>query len=86
MKKIDAQTAKVLEDIIQDNDELFEFNGRQYKIVALDNKDDTETTVAEDVEKYPELKQKLRQAKKDIEEENYFTSDEMKEKIRNGQV
>ncbi|HLS10509.1 hypothetical protein [Lentibacillus sp.] len=86
MRKIDAQTARILEDIIQDNDQSFEFNGRQYKIIALDNNADTETTVAEDVEKYPDLKQKLLQAKKDIENENYFTTDEMREMIRKGQI
>jgi hypothetical protein len=86
MKKVDAKAAKVLEDIFQDKDQSFELNGRKYKIVAIDNKDDVETTVAEDVERDPELKRKLLQAKKDIEEGNYFTSEEMREMIRSGQV
>lgn len=86
MKKVDGQAAKVIEDIIQDKDQSFEFNGRLYKIVAIDNRNDIETTVAEDVEKDPELKQKLLQAKKDIEEGNYFTSEEMREMIRSGQI
>ncbi|MBM7571330.1 hypothetical protein [Aquibacillus albus] len=86
MKKVDAQAAKVLEDIFKDKDQSFELNGRKYKIVAIDNKDDSETTVAEDVERDPELKQKLLQAKKDIEERNYYTSEEMREMIRSGQV
>ncbi|SFD61386.1 hypothetical protein SAMN05216238_102420 [Lentibacillus persicus] len=86
MKKVDGQAAKVLEDIIQDKDQSFEFNGRQYKIVAIDNKGDLETTVKEDVEKDPELKQKLLQSKKDIEEGNYFTSEEMRDMIRSGQI
>ncbi|GAB3056144.1 hypothetical protein [Virgibacillus ainsalahensis] len=86
MKKVDGEAARVLEDIIQDKDQSFEFNGRQYKIVAIDNKDDSETTVAEDVKKNPELKQKLLQAKKDIEEGNYYTSEEMREMIRSGQI
>lgn len=72
MKKIDGEAARVLADILQEKDPSFEFNGQQYKIVAIDNKDDDlGTTVAEDVEKNPELKQKLLQAKKDIEEGNY---------------
>lgn len=86
MKKVDAQAAKVLEDIFQDKDQSFELNGRRYKIVAIDNKDDFETTVAEDVERDPELKRKLLQAKKDIEKGNYFTSEEMRELIRSGRV
>ncbi|RKQ28344.1 hypothetical protein [Oceanobacillus halophilus] len=86
MKKVDGEAARVLEDIIQDKDQSFEFNGRQYKIVAIDNKDDFETTVVEDVEKNPELKQKLLQAKKDIEEGSYYTSEEMREMIRSGQI
>ncbi|MFD1360101.1 hypothetical protein [Lentibacillus salinarum] len=86
MKKVDGQAAKILEDIIQDKDQSFEFNGRQYKIVAIDNKSDLETTVKEDVEKDPELKQKLLQSKKDIEEGNYFSSEEMREMIRSGQI
>ncbi|MDF0728403.1 hypothetical protein PY093_17315 [Cytobacillus sp. S13-E01] len=86
MKKVDAQAAKVLEDIFQDKDQSFELNGRKYKIVAIDNKDDSETTVAEDVDRDPELKRKLLQAKKDIEEGNYYTSEEMREMIRVGQV
>lgn len=86
MKKVDAQAAKVLEDIFKEKDQSFELNGRMYKIVAIDNKDNFETTVAEDVERDPELKRKLLQAKKDIEEGNYFTSEEMREMIRSGQV
>lgn len=85
-EKVDGQAAKILEDIIQDKDQSFEFNGRQYKVVAIDNKSDLETTVKEDVEKDPELKQKLLQSKKDIEEGNYFTSEEMREMIRSGQI
>ncbi|UFT99402.1 hypothetical protein KO561_19910 [Radiobacillus kanasensis] len=81
MKKIDAQAAKVLAE-----DQSFELNGRKYKIVAIDNKHDYVTTVAEDVERDPELKRKLLQAKKDIEEGNYYTSEEMREMIRSGQA
>lgn len=44
------------------------------------------TTVAEDVEKDPELKQKLCRSKNDIEEGNYFTADEMREMIRSGKI
>ncbi|KGX89482.1 hypothetical protein [Pontibacillus marinus] len=86
MKKVDAQAAKVLEEIVQDKDQSFELNGQKYKIVAIDNKDDSETTVAEDVEKDEELKRKLLQAKKDIREGNSYTSEEMRELIRSGQV
>lgn len=86
MKKVDAQAAKVLEDIFQEKDQSFELNGRKYKIVAIDNNDEFETTVAEDVERDPELKRKLLQAKQDIEQGNYFTSEEMREMIRSGQV
>ncbi|GAB3065740.1 hypothetical protein [Virgibacillus ainsalahensis] len=86
MKKVDAQAAKVLEDIFQDKDQSFELNGRRYKIVAIDNEDDFETSVAEDVERDPELKRKLLQAKKDIKEGNYFTSEEMREMIMSSQV
>jgi len=86
LKKVDAQAAKVLEEIVQDKDQSFELNGQKYKIVAIDNKDDSETTVAEDVEKDPELKRKLLQAKKDIKEDNSYTSEEMRELIRSGQV
>ncbi len=58
MKKVDAQAAKVLEEIFRKQDRSFELNGRKYKIIAIDNKDDFETTVAEDVERGPELKRK----------------------------
>ena len=86
MKKVDAQAAKVLEEIVQDKDQSFELNGQKYKIVAIDNKDDSETTVAEDVEKDQELKRILLQAKKDIKEGNSYTSVEIRELIRSGQV
>uniref|UniRef100_UPI00388E4543 hypothetical protein n=1 Tax=Radiobacillus sp. PE A8.2 TaxID=3380349 RepID=UPI00388E4543 len=86
MKKVDAQAAKVLEDIVRDKDQSFELNGRKYKIVAIDNKEEAETAVAEDVERDPELKRKLLQAKKNIEEGKYYTSEEMREMIRSGQV
>jgi hypothetical protein len=86
MKKVDPQAAKVLEDIFQDKDQSFELNGRKYKIVAIDNNEDFETTVTEDVERDPDLKRKLLHAKKDIEEGNYYTSEEMREMIRSGQV
>lgn len=86
MKKVDAQAAKILEEIFQDEDQSFELKGRKYKIVAIDNKGEFETTVAEDVDRDPELKRKLLKAKKDIEEGNYFTSEEMREMIRSGQV
>jgi hypothetical protein len=86
MKKIDGKAAKVLEDIFRDKDRSFEWNGRQYKVIEIDNRKESETTVAEDVEKSPELKQKLLEAKKDIKEGNYYTSEEMREMIRSGQV
>lgn len=86
MKKVDAQAAKILEEIFQDEEQSFELNGRKYKIVAIDNKGEFETTVAEDVDRDPELKRKLLKAKKDIKEGNYFTSEEMREMIRSGQV
>lgn len=86
MKKVNAQAAKILEDIFQDEDQSFELKGRKYKIVAIDNVEEHETTVAEDVERDPELKRKLLKAKKDIQEGNYFTSEEMREMIRSGQV
>ncbi|MCD5324427.1 MULTISPECIES: hypothetical protein [Pontibacillus] len=85
MKKIGAEAAKVLEEIFEDKDQSFELNGQKYKIVAIDHKDN-ETTVAEDVEKDQKLKRKLLQAKKDIKEGNSYTSEEMREMIRRGQV
>lgn len=40
MKKLDEQAAKLLEDIIQNENYLFEVNGKLYKVVAISEKEE----------------------------------------------
>ena len=55
--------AEVIKEIICEGESIFEIDGKKYFLSLIE---EPETTVKEDVESDPELKQKLLQAKKDI--------------------
>lgn len=83
MKKLNGYAAKVIKEIILEGESIFEIDGKKYYLGLID---EPETTVKEDVEIDPELKQKLLQAKKDITEEKVFSTDEVLEMIEHGEL
>jgi hypothetical protein len=78
MKKLEGQIAEVMKGIIHDGDTVIEIDGKKYYLSLIE---EPETTVAEDVEADPELKQKLLQAKKDILYGKTYTTEEVIEMI-----
>ncbi|HLR75545.1 MAG TPA: hypothetical protein VK077_09740 [Virgibacillus sp.] len=56
MKKIEGQMADVMKEIIAGGDPVVEIEGKKYYLSLIEK---PETTVADDVEVDPELKQKL---------------------------
>ncbi|MFC7394614.1 hypothetical protein [Scopulibacillus cellulosilyticus] len=83
MKKLEGQMAVVLKEFIQNGDTVIEIDGKKYYLSLIEK---PETTVADDVEADPELKQKLLQAKKDILDGKTYTTDEVIEMIDQGEV
>src|SRR5699024_4935 len=83
MKKIEGQMADVIKEIISEGDSVVEIEGRKYYLTLTEK---PETTVAEDVEADPELKQKLLQAKMDIFNGKTYTTDEVGEMIDQGEL
>jgi hypothetical protein len=83
MKKLEGQIAEVMKRIIHDGDKVIEIDGKKYYLSLIE---ETETTVAEDVEVDPELKQKLLQAKKDILHGKTYTTEEVIEMIDQGEL
>ncbi|MFD0958358.1 hypothetical protein [Paenibacillus chungangensis] len=86
MKKLEGHQADVIEGIMNDGETIFEIKGVRYEISTISEKDMRNTTVKEDVESDPELMEILMQAKRDIQSGNYYTSDEMREMIRRGDL
>jgi hypothetical protein len=78
MKKLEGQIAEVMKGIIHDGDTVIEIDGKKYYLSLIE---EPETTVGEDVEVDPELKQKLLQAKKDILYGKTYTTEEVIEMI-----
>lgn len=83
MKKIEGQMADVMKEIISAGDSVVEIEGKKYYLSLIEK---PETTVADDVEADPELKQKLLQAKMDILNEKTYTTDEVVEMIDQGEL
>lgn len=83
MKKLEGQIAEAMKGIIHDGDTVIEIDGKKYHLYLTE---EPETTVAEDVEADPDLKQKLLQAKKDILDEKTYTTEEVMEMIEQGEV
>ncbi|HLR59806.1 MAG TPA: hypothetical protein VK094_04985 [Pseudogracilibacillus sp.] len=83
MKKIKGQMADIMKEIISDGDPVVEIEGKEYYLSLIEK---TETTIADDVEADPELKQKLLQAKIDILNEKTYTTDEVVEMINQGEL
>jgi hypothetical protein len=86
MKKLEGQQAEVIKSIINVGETIFEIDGIRNEISAISEQDIRRTTVKEDVERDSELRGILIQAKKDINNGNYYTSDEMREMIRRGEI
>ncbi|QQK81099.1 hypothetical protein HUG20_15140 [Salicibibacter cibi] len=83
MKKLEGQIAEIMKGIIHDGDTVIEIDGKKYYLYLSE---EPETTVAEDVEADPELKQKLLQAKKDILDGKTYTTEEVMKMIDQGEV
>jgi len=83
MKKIEGQMADVMKEIISDGDPVVEIEGKEYYLSLIEK---PETTIAEDVETDPELKQKLLQAKIEIMNGKTYTTDEVVEMINQGEL
>jgi len=86
MKKLKEQQIELLKLIIDDGDTTFEIDGTKYEICVIAENDIFRTSVVEDMENNQELKDILTQAKKDIKEGNYYSSEEMKDMIRRGET
>jgi len=86
MKELKGQQAEAIKEIINNGDHIFEIEGKQYEISIVSEKDLRRTTVKEDVVNDPKLMEILKQAKRDIQNENYYTSEEMRELIREGKI
>lgn len=83
VKKLEGQIAEVIKGIIHDGDSVVEIDGKKYYLSLAEEPD---TTVTEDVETDPELKQKLLQAKKDILDGKTYTTEEVIEMIDQGEL
>lgn len=83
MKKIEGQMADIMKEIISDGDPVVEIEGKEYYLSLIEK---PETTIADDVEADPDLKQKLLQAKIDILNGKTYTTDEVAEMINQGEL
>jgi hypothetical protein len=86
MKKLEGKQAEVIMGILNDGETLFELEGKRYEISIIPDKVFSSTTIEEDIENDSELMDILLQAKKDIQNKNYYSSEEMREMIRRGEV
>ena len=83
MKKLNKYEAEIIKEMIREGESVFEVDGKKYALSLID---ESKTTVGEDIEANPELKEMLLQAKKDILEENIFSTDEVIEMIEQGKL
>ncbi|AXF56885.1 hypothetical protein [Salicibibacter kimchii] len=74
MKKLEGQLAEVMKGIIHDGDTVIEIDGKKYYLFLSE---EPQTTVTEDVESDPELKQHLLEAKKDIVNKKTYATKEV---------
>lgn len=83
MKKLNGYAAEVIKEMVCEGDSIFEIDGKKYFLSLIEK---PETTVKEDIEHDPDLKQKLLQAKKDIVEGSIFSAEEIIEMIEQGEL
>jgi hypothetical protein len=83
MKKLNGYAAEVIKEMTCEGESIFEIDGKKYFLSVIE---EPETTVREDVERDPDLKQKLLQAKKSIVEGNVFSTEEILEMIDQGEL
>ena len=83
MKKLNKYETEIIKGMIREGESVFEVDGKKYALSLID---ESKTTVGEDIEANPELKEKLLQAKKDILEGNIFSTDEVIEMIEQGKL
>lgn len=83
MRKLDGYAAELIKDIIDDGESVIEVDGKMYHLTLIE---EPETTVREDVETDPALKQKLLQAKKDIMDGNVHSTKDVLEMIEQGDI
>lgn len=83
MKKINGYAAELIRDIIREGESIIEVDGKKYQLTLVE---ESETTVKEDVDKDPQLKQKLLQAKKDILDGKVYSTEDVIEMINQGEL
>lgn len=82
MFKLNDEEAKLIRSWINEKESVVEVDGEKY-LVTIDR---IESTVREDVEADPELKQSILRAKRDVAEGNVYTTEELLEMIENGEA
>lgn len=83
MKKLEGRLAEEMKKIINDGHSVIEIDGQRYYLSLIEK---PTTTVAEDVEAFPELKQKLLRAKQDILNGETYTTENVAEMIDQGEL
>ncbi len=83
MKKLNEIEGEIIKVIIREGGSIFELEGNKYHLSLID---ESKTTVKEDIEIDPELKQKLLQAKKDILEDIVYSSEDVIGMIEQGDL
>ena len=83
MKKLNGYAAEVIKEIIHEGGSVFEMDGKKYYLTLIE---EPATTIKEDVEIDPELKQKLLQAKKDILKGKTYSTGDVLEMIEQGEL
>lgn len=83
MKKLEGPIAEEMKKIICDGDSIIEIDGKKYYLSLIET---PSTTVADDVEKNPKLKEKLLQAKEDISNGKTYSTEDVAEMIDQGEL
>ena len=83
MRKLNEYEAELIKSIVCDGESVVEMDGKKYYLTLVE---EPETTVQEDVDADSELKQKLLQAKKDILDGKVYSTDDVLEKIDQGEL
>ncbi|GGM18978.1 hypothetical protein GCM10011351_00940 [Paraliobacillus quinghaiensis] len=83
MRKLDGYEAELIKSIIHDVESVIELDGKKYHLTLIEK---PESTVKEDVNADAELKQKLLQAKKDVLDGNFHSTEDVLEMIEQGEL
>ena len=83
MRKLDGYEAELIKSIIHDEESVIELDGKKYHLTLIEK---PESTVKEDVDADPKLKQKLLQAKKDILNGKVYSTEDVLEMIEQGEL